>query len=139
MREPDFDALRDALLANGVASKHAERVREEMRDHFEDLVDEFESRGMPDARGAAREALGAEENIVAAVSAQPELRSWAFRYPRAALVFYPLACIAALPAAPVIAGIHNAPLLARWGASLLAAGAFTAVLFLLLQLSIVFG
>ena len=139
MPDPDFDALRDALLARGVASRHAVRVSEEMRDHFEDLVEEFESRGVPDAHAAAGEALGTRESIVKAVSARPELRSWAYRYPRVARVVYPLACAAALPAAPVIAGIQNAPLLARWGASLLAAGAFTAALFLLLQLSILFG
>jgi hypothetical protein len=44
-----------------------------------------------------------------------------------------------LPAAPVNAGIANAPVLARWGASLLAAGLFTAALLLVLQLSILFG
>ena len=139
MPDPDFNALRTALLRRGIAPRHATRVSEEMRDHFEDLVEEFEACGMDDTRSLAAESLGSQDDIVAATVAHPELRSWAFRYPRAALVFYPLACAAALPAAPVIAGIQNAPLLARWGASLLAAGVFTTALLLLLQLSILFG
>ena len=44
-----------------------------------------------------------------------------------------------LPAVPVIAGVAKAPLLARWGASLLLAGFFTATMMLVLQLSISFG
>ena len=139
MPDPDFKALRAALLRRGIAPRHATRVSEEMRDHFEDLVEEFETCGMENARSCAADALGSQDDIVAAAAAHRELRSWAFRYPRAARVIYPLACVAALPAAPVIAGIQNAPLLARWGASLLVAGVFTTALLLLLQLSILFG
>jgi len=76
---------------------------------------------------------------VNAMSARRELKTWAFRFPRAAIVIYPLACLAALPAVPVVAGIANASVIARWSASLLAAGLFTAALLLLLQLSILFG
>jgi hypothetical protein len=52
---------------------------------------------------------------------------------------YPLACLALLPAAPVVAGISHASAVVRWGTSLLIAGIFTASLLLVLQLSILFG
>lgn len=139
MPDPDFDNLRVALLQRGIARRHAIRVSDELRDHYEDLVAEFEAHGVENAQCCAADAIGSQDDLVAAVVSHPEFRGWAFRYPRAALVFYPLACAAALPAAPLIAGIHNAPLLARWGASLLAAGMFTAGLLLVLQLLILFG
>ena len=139
MHDPDFTALRSSLLRHGIAPRHAERAADEVRDHYEDLVAELRTRGVADARREAALALGRFEDIVAAMNERRDLKTWAFRFPRTALVVYPLACVAALPAAPVIAGIANAPILSRWGASMLAAGAFTAVLLLLLQLTILFG
>ena len=139
MPKPDFEAFEASLLHHGIAPRHAARASGEVRDHYEDLVEELESRGIADAQHRAALALGSIEDIVAAMNERRELKTWAFRYPRMALVVYPLACVAALPAAPVIAGISNAPILARWGASLIAAGAFTAALLLLLQLTILFG
>lgn len=139
MHEPDFEAFEASLLRHGIAPRHAERATGEVRDHFDDLVEELQSRGSADAQHQAALALGSVEDIVAAMNERRELKTWAFRYPRMALVVYPLACVAALPAAPVIAGISNAPILARWGASLVAAGAVTVALLLLLQLAILFG
>jgi hypothetical protein len=139
MHKPDFEAFEASLLRHGIAPRHAERATGEVRDHFDDLVEELRSRGIADAQDKAALALGSVEDIVAAMNERRELKTWAFRYPRMALVVYPLACVAALPAAPVIAGISNAPILARWGASLVAAGAVTAALLLLLQLAILFG
>ncbi len=68
-----------------------------------------------------------------------ELKAWPYRYPVVALIVYPIACLVALPAVPVLAGVTHAPQLLRWGASLLLAGLLTTVLLLLLQLSILFG
>lgn len=141
MREPDFNLLATRLLEHGIAPRHAHRTVNEIRDHYDDLVDAAVDAGAT-SRNARREAaqqLGTMRDFVSAMSARRELKTWAFRYPRAAIVIYPLACLAALPAAPVIAGIANASLVARWGASLLAAGLFTATLLLVLQLSILFG
>ena len=141
MRNPDFDALREDFLEAGIAPTHARRVCRELREHYDDLVGEFREAGLSrdDARGQAAAALGRSEDLVAAMSERRELKTWAYRYPRAAVVFYPLACLAALPVLPVIAGVTHASLVARWGVSLLAAGVLTAALLLLLQLSILFG
>ncbi|MDH5456838.1 MAG: hypothetical protein OEY37_12240 [Gammaproteobacteria bacterium] len=141
MREPDFNALAERLLQCGIAPRHAHRTVNEIRDHYDDLVDAAVDDGIPirRARQMATRELGRMEDLVAQMSARRELKTWAFRFPRAAIVVYPLACLAVLPAVPVNAGIANAPLLARWGASLLAAGVLTAALLLVLQLSILFG
>ncbi len=141
MREPDFNALAEHLLQSGIAPRHAHRTVNEIRDHYDDLVDAAVDGGIPirEARQMATRELGRMEDLVSQMSARRELKTWAFRFPRAAIVVYPLACLAVLPAVPVTAGIANAPLLARWGASLLAAGVLTAALLLVLQLSILFG
>ena len=67
---------------------------------------------------------------------QPGLKSWAWRYPRVAMLVYPLACVAALPAVPIIAGVRHAPHVIRWAACLFIGAFVTAAMFLLLQLSI---
>ena len=141
MREPDFNDLATRLVQSGIAPRHAHRTVDEIRDHFDDLVDAAIAEGACSqaARRQATHELGRIEDLVTAMSARRELKTWAFRDPRAALLVYPLACLAVLPAAPVNAGIANAPVLARWGASLLAAGLFTGALLLVLQLSILFG
>ena len=141
MREQELRAFQQHLLRRGIAPAVAERVAEELGEHYEDLVTEFRARGMADAaaRRRAAMALGKLEDVAAAMDGSRELKTWPYRYPRAALIVYPLACAAALPAAPVLAGLAHAQQLARWGASLLAAGVFTGALLLLMQLSILFG
>jgi hypothetical protein len=141
MRSPDFEALRDDMLQAGIAPAHARRVCKELHEHYDDLVGEFRDAGLsPDeARCRAADALGRGGDLVAAMSECRELKTWPYRYPRTAIVVYPLACLVALPALPVVAGVTHAPSVARWGASLLAAGVLTAGLLLLLQLSILFG
>lgn len=141
MRELDFNRLAQRLLKSGIAPRHAHRAANEIRDHYDDLVDAAVDDGASSqsARQLAARQLGSVDDLVSAMSDRRELKTWAFRYPHAAVVIYPLACLAALPAAPVVAGIANASVIARWSASLLAAGLFTASLLLLLQLSILFG
>ncbi len=141
MRDPDFADLGRRLMQSGIAARHVDRALFELEDHYADLVEEGLETGMSsdDARARAIARLGDPGEFVRQMRARPELRSWAFRYPRAALLFYPVACLAALPAVPLIAGIEHAPQLARWGMSLLLAGAFTTTLLLVLQLSIVLG
>ena len=141
MREPNFNQLAQRLLQSGIAPRHAHRAVNEIRDHYDDLVDAAVDDGASSvsARQLAASQLGNMDDLVGAMNARRELKTWAFRFPRAAVVIYPLACLAVLPAVPVFAGIANASLIARWSASLLAAGLFTAALLLLLQLSILFG
>ena len=141
MREPNFNRLAQRLLQSGIAPRHAHRAVNEIRDHYDDLVDAALDGGASsrNARQLAASQLGSMDDLVAAMNARRELKTWAFRFPHAAIVIYPLACLAVLPAMPVFAGIANASVIARWGASLLAAGLFTAALLLVLQLSILFG
>jgi len=141
MREPNFNRLAQRLLQSGIAPRHAHRAVNEIRDHYDDLVDAAVDGGATsrNARQLAASQLGSMDDLVAAMNARRELKTWAFRFPHAAIVIYPLACLAVLPAMPVFAGIANASVIARWGASLLAAGLFTAALLLVLQLSILFG
>ena len=141
MREPNFNRLAQRFLQSGIAPRHAHRAVNEIRDHYDDLVDAAVDGGATsrNARQLAASQLGSMDDLVAAMNARRELKTWAFRFPHAAIVIYPLACLAVLPAMPVFAGIANASVIARWGASLLAAGLFTAALLLVLQLSILFG
>lgn len=138
MREPDFNSLASRLLQCGIVPRHAHRTVGELRDHYDDLVDAAVDEGASSkyARRRAADELGKMDDFVAQMAARRELKTWAFRYPRLAIVFYPLACIAVLPAMPVFAGVAHAATLARWSASLLVAGLVTATLLLTMQLSI---
>ena len=138
MPKPDFQTLKKQLLRAGVAPRHVRRSVAELGDHFDDLVDAALDRGM-DRRSAERDALrelGDLEHIADAINARPELRCWARQYPRVAAVFYPLACVAVLPAVPVIVGVVHAPLLARWATCIFLSGLVTAAMLLVLHLSL---
>jgi len=141
MREPDFTALSARLLKNGISPRHAHRTVNELRDHYDDLVDAAVDGGANsrNARLSAANELGAMDDFVAEMASRRELKTWAFRYPRLAIAVYPIACLAILPAMPVLAGLANRTALVRWGTSLLAAGLVTAVLLLTMQLSIILG
>ena len=141
MPEPEFRVLEERLIDAGIAPKRVQRTVNEIRDHYEDLVEAGLKRGL-ERRSAQEQALrelGEVDDLVREMAAHPELKGWASRYPRTAIVVYPLACLAVLPAVPVFAGVANASLIARWGASLVAAGLVTAGMLLILQLSILFG
>jgi hypothetical protein len=135
---PDFDALRHTLLAAGIAANFAERTVTELEDHFEDLVDAGCADGLarPDAERRAASVLGEFDVLTAAVRRQPELRSWAWQWPRVAVVVYPLACLAALPMVPISAGIDRAPEIGRWLGGIVLAALVTATMLLVLKLSI---
>lgn len=138
MSRPDLTALRTELLLAGVAPRHVHRAVCELGDHFDDLVDEQVQTGcdIHEAEQNALRSLGEFSAISAAMQLQPQLKSWAWRHPRLALLFYPVACVVALPAVPIRAGVENAATLGRWAACLLLGGFLTAFLFLALQLAI---
>lgn len=141
MREPDFSALAVSLLEKGITPRHAHRTVNELRDHYDDLVDAAVDDGAnsKSARRRAAEELGSVDNFVAQMASCRELKTWSFRYPRLAVVVYPLACLAILPAVPVFAGFAHRTILMRWGISLLGAGVITACMLLVMQLSIILG
>lgn len=138
MRDPDFKAFERRLLDGGIAVAHARRIADELAGHWQDLCDEARRSGLGDGEtGAwANQRLGSEGEIVAAVFARPELKCWIYRYPNVARVALPLAYLSLLPAVPLVAGVHHAPLLARWGACLMLSALFTATLMLVLYLTI---
>lgn len=138
MPRPELTALRDELLRAGVAPQHVHRAVTELDDHFEDLLLEQLANGATRAaaeRVACRQ-LGRLDVVAKEMLANPDLRSWAWRWPKVALIVYPIACVAALPAAPLVAGLQHRDSVARWLAGLLLAGLFTAAMFLVLQLAI---
>ena len=141
MREPDFNDLATRLLKSGITPYHAHRTVNELRDHYDDLVDAAVDDGAnsKNARLRAAAELGTMEDFVTEMAARRELKTWAFRYPQLAVIVYPLACLAVLPAVPVFAGIAYRTTLMRWGISLLGAGLVTAMMMLVMQLSIILG
>lgn len=138
MHESNFRELRTGLLQAGIAPRHARRTVREIRDHFEDIVDARLADGCDSrtARQIASQEIGEAGPIIAAMQSCPELLCWGRRFPRLAVVVYPLTCLALLPAVPVFVGVAHAPQVARWSMSLLFAGLVTASLMLLMQLSI---
>ncbi len=141
MPRPDLSSLSRELLRSGISPRHVHRAVTELDEHFDDLVEESLNDGFDRqaAEYAALEALGSLACVARAMRDQPALKSWAWRYPQLARLVYPLACVMALPAVPVIAGVQHASLVFRWAACLLIGGFVTASMFLVLQLSITLG
>ena len=137
-QSPNFRALEGDLLRAGLAPRQVRRTVTELHEHFEDLVDAGLADGADSfaARQSAAREMGDLRAVATAMRAQPQLRSWAYRYPLVAIVVYPLTYLALLPAVPVFAGVAHASTLVRWGACLILAGVVTASMFLLMQLSI---
>jgi len=137
-RDPDFARLQHRLLRAGLAPRHVRRTVTELQEHYDDIVAAEREAGSDraTARSIANQELGNLEAVYIAMRARPELRSWAFRYPRVAMLVYPLTCLALLPVAPVFAGVAHAPQIARWGICMMSGALITAGMFLLLQLSI---
>lgn len=133
--------MREALLAAGTAPLVVERTIAELGDHFDDLVAAERAAGATPRRAEqeALAALGDLRLLTGAIRSRPELKSWAWRWPRVACAIYPVACLAVLPAVPFIAGARNAAEVARWFGGIVLSAALTAGLFFFLQLSISSG
>jgi len=138
MPDLDLSKLRNHLLRSGVASRHVQRTIAELNDHYEDLVDCATAGGADKSKAHIRacDDLGDLRDVAQAVCAQPELRSWANRFPYVALIVYPLTCLALLPATPILFGVANAAHLAKWALCIFLGGFVTAAMILFLQLSI---
>lgn len=135
-RDTDLNAFESGLRRRGIAPPVAARLALEMADHLDDLVDELVAAGESGqvAREKAMMRLGELDAVAASCGAYPELQSWWKRHPRVAVCVYPLVYVAALPAAPVIAGFTHRAFVARWTACLFASGLVTSTLFWLLTL-----
>lgn len=138
MPRPNLTALRNEMLQAGISTHHVYRTLTELDEHFDDLVDAYLEQGIEcsEAEKLAVARIGDPQDISERMRRIPELKSWAWRWPKLALVIYPLACLAALPAVPVMAGVRHASSVGRWLAGMLGAGIVTATMFLVLQLTI---
>ena len=98
----DVGKLAERLRTSGISARSAERAAIELRDHENDRVDEALADGASssDANTLAARKLGDMDLLLKEMQSHDELRSWAYRHPWAALVFYPLGCLALLPAVP---------------------------------------
>lgn len=138
MHDPDFQRLSVQLQAAGIGRRHAERSVAELKDHYADLVEDLQSRGLDAvaARAEASRQLGDLSVLGQLFAKAPKLRTWPYRYPALARCLLPVACLAVLPVTPVIAGWQHASVVMRWAFAMLASAAFTAILLGFLQLSI---
>lgn len=138
MPDADFAAFRELLLRRGVSPAGAIRMSGEIEDHYLELVADGQEAGLSrmEAEQQAIRSLGQLDEIAAMADNSPSLKGWAWRWPRIALIVYPLACVLALPAVPLMAGVQHAPQLLRWATCLFAGACITALMFLVLQLSI---
>lgn len=131
MRNEPFGELGAALLRGGASRRCVARTLLELQDHYSDLEEAALAEGLPpnEAAARARERLGSNESIAAAVLARPELLAWNHRWPRVALWVRSAAAvaavpvlIAALPAVPVVYCIDRSGELVRWSVSIALAG-----------------
>jgi len=138
MHEPDFDGLARRLRRAGMAPRRISRVVAELEAHHADLVDSLvrEGAGAAEAGREAHRLLGDLDRIGRDLASRPELRAWYYRWPWLGRIALPIACVAALPIAPVFAGYQHARELLRWGICILASGVFTLLLMAALQYSI---
>jgi len=138
---PDFANVERRLLSAGTAPSVAQRMREELEDHYADLVEAARAEGhsVDSARVCANALLGDLEVLVHDAAGRPELKSWAWRWPRLASTVYPVAYVLALPAVPIAAGVAHAPAIFRWAGCMLAGALVTAAIFLGLQFAILFS
>jgi hypothetical protein len=94
-----FENLRETLLTGGIAPRHVRRYLCELDDHLADLTaaQQAAGHGKEEAQSRAQALLGQEQDLAAAMLAQPGLKSLAARAPW--LVFGivpPLAIVAAV-------------------------------------------
>jgi hypothetical protein len=113
MPDERFESLRLELLQRGVAPLHVDRTIIELREHLADLEISALAAGCSAAEAArsARDALGSDRAIAAAILAQPALLRFSTRWPRVAL-------IGTLPGRPLLYCLEHRPELARWGVAL---------------------
>jgi hypothetical protein len=129
------------LREAGVAPRHIRRTVGEVQDHIQDLKQLLQQRGLSakHADQMAAQQLGDLRMIAMELGRRRDLQRWYVRWPLAACLVYPIACLVVLPAVPVVAGVQNAASIARWAVCLLLSAGFTATLLLALQLSIRFS
>lgn len=104
MQQPRFDRLSERLLTAGIAPRHVRRYRNELSDHYDDLVREEKAGGAARelAQSRALSRLGAEDDLAAAMLSRPEMKSLTARYPWAVFGIGPIALLVL----SILAGIY---------------------------------
>jgi hypothetical protein len=120
MPDGQFESLRLELLRRGVAPLYVDRTIVELREHFADLESSALAAGYSaeEAARVARNMLGGDRAIAAAIVAQPALLSFSTRWPRVAHCLQSAATIGTLPGLPLVYCLEHRPELARWTVAL---------------------
>jgi hypothetical protein len=92
MQPPQLELLGERLLHAGVAPRHVRRYLRELRDHYDDAIQEKlrEGADRATAEESASKRLGEPDHLVESALAQPELLSWSRRWPWAVYIVAPL-------------------------------------------------
>jgi hypothetical protein len=120
MRDTQFEELRVELKRGGVAPVYVERTLLELAEHYADLENAALAAGLgaDEAARRARDALGDEHAIAAAILSRRELLCFRARHPRVANCLHSAAAIGAIPGLPLMSCIEHRRELARWGVAL---------------------
>ena len=129
---PRFRELQTTLLRSGISPTCIERMLDELRDHYFDLLEEAAALGLDDEAAAtyATRHLGTDAVLGQAAACQTILLTWSARHPFATACGRSLAYAAAIPAVPVLYCAQRGPSIARWGASISLATLMTGSLLL---------
>ena len=141
MHRHELKKFANTLRDSGVSPRHVARAVEEIENHIEDLELEARDGGLTagDALEFARSHIGDLQDVAQCIAARSELKIWVYRYPRLASVCLPVLYDVLLPTLAIYAGVTRAPVIMRWGASVMLGAVVTAAMFLILQISIFIG
>ena len=105
MQPQQFESLGERLLRSGIAPRHVRRYLRELRDHYDDAIQEELRKGAD--RAAAEESaskrLGEADHLVESALARPELLSWSRRWPWVVYIVAPLLLFPAAFVATILA------------------------------------
>ncbi len=137
MPKPGFSALRQGLYEQGIATRYAERLVTELREHRVDLEAERLAAGDSRSEAALRanQRLGSDAAIVAHVLARPELRGRCSGVRAALRALQPLGAVDAQWSGGTVA----APVIARWTVSVSLGSLMTVAMLFVLAQSIATG
>lgn len=104
MPQPRFDRLSERLLHAGIAPRHVRRYRNELSDHYDDLVREEKANGaareLAETRALSR--LGTEDDLAQAMLSRPEMKSLTARFPWAVFGIVPMV----IPISTAVAALY---------------------------------
>jgi len=134
-RGVQFAEFERLLRQAGIIDASAQRLVEELRDHYEDLLAAARERGCDPrrARAAASRAIGSPADIAAVAAQHRELVGFPRRHPLLGCLSRGFVSVIAVPCLPVQYCAHRREAIVRWSASVGLAGLMTAALLLSMQ------